>query len=267
MIDIEPFVRYPNSDTALQYVGTPDTGNHGNGSGWPQQEFTHATANKADALMVALCGTLVLSALVVTPGLFFFYDVTPKIVVLLLGCSVAVALAGRWVPGLRRLNSCTVGRMFVACLALQTVSVVFSTMFSVDPNLSVTGSNWRRLGLVVELVLVAWTAVLAGFAAADGRRVLTLLRAMCLAGLVGALYGISQYFGFDPLLPAGQYHVGEGEWTIVRTPGSLGHAGYFAVFLLHGAFAGAALAVLDSERTWRAVGAVTTALAPARRCR
>lgn len=49
----------------------------------------------------------------------------------------------------------------------------------------------------------------------------------------------------------------------MRTPGSLGHAGYFAVFLLHGAFAGAALAMLDSERTWRAVGAVTTALAPA----
>ena len=47
-----------------------------------------------------------------------------------------------------------------------------------------------------------------------------------------ALYGIAQYFGWDPVLPAAAYHVGEGVWTIVRPPSTLGYVSYFATWLL-----------------------------------
>ena len=55
-------------------------------------------------------------------------------------------------------------------------------------------------------------------------------------------YGIAQYFGWDPLLPAVAYHIGEGIWTIVRPPGTMGYVSYFATWLAMAAFLGVALA-------------------------
>jgi hypothetical protein len=56
-----------------------------------------------------------------------------------------------------------------------------------------------------------------------------------------ALYGIAQYFSWDPILPAAAYHIGEGVWTIVRPPSTLGYASYFATWLLFVIFWSAAL--------------------------
>ncbi len=58
------------------------------------------------------------------------------------------------------------------------------------------------------------------------------LRAVSLAGALTALYGIAQYLGWDPILPAAAYHIGEGIWTIVRPPSTLGYVSYFATWLL-----------------------------------
>ena len=77
------------------------------------------------------------------------------------------------------------------------------------------------------------------------------------------MYGISQYFGFDPLLDPATYHIGEGYWTIARIPGTLGHAGYFATFLLHGVFAGAALFATEHCPRRRVFGISTAAIAAA----
>ena len=66
-----------------------------------------------------------------------------------------------------------------------------------------------------------------------------------------ALYGIAQYFGWDPILPAAAYHIGEGIWTIVRPPGTLGYVSYFATWLLFVVFLSLALAALEESRSWR----------------
>jgi hypothetical protein len=84
------------------------------------------------------------------------------------------------------------------------------------------------------------------------------LRALCGAGVLAAIYGIAQYFGFDPLLSSAAYHVGEGSYEIVRPPGPLGHADYFAAFLLWPVFAGAALWQADSQRAGRWLGIAAT---------
>jgi hypothetical protein len=73
--------------------------------------------------------------------------------------------------------------------------------------------------------------------------------------VLAALYGIAQYFGFDPILPAASYLVGEGRYQIVRPPGPLGHSDYFAAFLLWPVFAGTALWATDSRRVWQWMGA------------
>jgi tetratricopeptide (TPR) repeat protein len=76
------------------------------------------------------------------------------------------------------------------------------------------------------------------------------LRVFAVGGMAAAIYGILQYFGVDPLLPSESYHIGEGEWTIVRTPGTLGHAGYFATYLLTAVFWALALAQSETSRFW-----------------
>ena len=63
------------------------------------------------------------------------------------------------------------------------------------------------------------------------------------AGAVTALYGIAQYCGWDPILPAAAYHVGEGIWTIVRPPGTLGYVSYFRDVAAVGGFLGFSLAL------------------------
>ncbi|HYM11878.1 MAG TPA: hypothetical protein VEU62_14170, partial [Bryobacterales bacterium] len=142
-------------------------------------------------------------------------------------------------------------------LMAQSVSLVTSTLFSADRALSLTGTNWRRFGLAAQLVLLLYTWLLAR------QSVQHVLRVIAVSGGAAAVYGIAQYFGWDPWLPKQAYHVGEGVWTIVRPPGTLGHADYFGVYLLSVAFAGAALARAERQRFWKCTGAGAAGLAAA----
>jgi tetratricopeptide (TPR) repeat protein len=71
--------------------------------------------------------------------------------------------------------------------------------------------------------------------------VIASLRVVSVAGAITALYGIAQYLGWDPILPAAAYRIGEGIWTIVRPPSTLGYASYFATWLLFVVFLSLAL--------------------------
>jgi O-antigen ligase len=83
------------------------------------------------------------------------------------------------------------------------------------------------------------------------------------SGSVAAVYGISQFFGFDPWLDPELYRVGEGEWMIVRPPGPLGYVTYFATYLVGVVFAGIALLVVEERRAWRVAGVCSAGLAVA----
>lgn len=194
------------------------------------------------ALSTPIAVTLVTVPLLILPGLVFHYDVTPKVVTLLVGAAAAAVL---YRP-LRALDW---------LLVVQAASLALSTALSFDPALSLAGSNWRRMGLAVQLALLIVAHV------AARAPVPRLLRAIAASGGLAAAYGISQYFGLDPLVPRNSYHVGEGVWTIVRPPGTLGHAGYFAVYLLHVASVGLAVAWDDTDRHWRRLGAAAATLA------
>src|SRR5579862_1686344 len=80
---------------------------------------------------------MVLVALIVTPGLLFYYDVAPKIAVLLVGAAAALA----W-P--RRGDASRASRPFTWLAAAGVMSVAVSTALSSQPALSLFGTNWRR---------------------------------------------------------------------------------------------------------------------------
>jgi O-antigen ligase len=195
-----------------------------------------------------LAAGIALAALIITPGWLFYFDVTPKIIVLLIATAVALALSVRQ-RGLR-----LPPRTFTALLALTAASLALSTALSTNRGVSLIGTTWREFGLVPQLAVLAfaWLA-----ATVDAR---PLLRAIAIAGSLAALYGIAQYFGIDPFLPAAGYHIGEGVWTIVRPPGTLGYSSYFATWLVMAAFLSLALSMIETVSVWQWIARASAAL-------
>ena len=203
---------------------------------------------------LTIAATLVLTPLLILPAYFFYYDVTPKVAVVLIGAAIGLVLFFRD-PALQavfRLWAHPVGRWLCILIAAQLVWLLLSTSFSSYPALSWNGSTWRRFGLVSQASVLAVGFLIATSFSAAGLRIL--LRATSAAGVASALYGILQYFGADPFLPAGLYHVGEGVAAIVRPPSTLGHADYFAGYLLFVVFLGAALLVTELRPFWKILG-------------
>ncbi len=200
----------------------------------------------------------------IAPHVLFYFDVTPKVILLLLGVAVLLPwFCGRGAPGFRRLLEQRPGRWFCWLLAAQGISLALSTVLSADPAHSLIGGNWRRFGAVPQAGILLFALVVAAHIAANPESWRGLLAATSAAGTLAALYGILQYFGWDPWIERSAYHVGEGIWTIVRPPGTLGHADYFATYLLYAAFSGAALALSPSGKFGRALGIGSTSLAAA----
>ena len=190
---------------------------------------------------------------VIAPGILFYFDVTPKLVILLIGVAAALILWSGELPPGSRLN-----RFFFALLGLQLVSLALSTAFSVAWALSLNGGNWRRFGLVPQAVILLFAALVASDCAVDRKRVTTYLKGILAGGILVALYAILQYFGWDPLLPKQSYHVGDVNLTIVRPPSTMGHASYLATYLLFVVFAAFGLI---RARVWRIAAVAALVLA------
>ena len=214
-------------------------------------------------LRTVICGVIVGVPLVILPGFSFYFDITPKVVILLMGTAAVLPFWGAWAPGLARLLEDRRGRWFVALLAAQMFSLVVSTVFSAQPELSFAGSNWRRLGLVTHGSLLIFALAVAGWLASGANRITHLLRVITAGGAVAAAYGALQYFGVEWFLPAEAYHVGEADWAIVRPPSTLGHAGHFATYLLHVVFIALCVGKTDPLGGWRKFGLAVAALSSA----
>jgi O-antigen ligase len=216
----------------------------------PAAAWLRFTGN-TQALFVAVSVALAGVPLLITPGLCLYFDITPKVVLLLCTTAAALLMIRAWLGGLQILWSARGGRLLLSLLALQLLSLLASTLFSSEPGLSFAGSNWRRFGLVAHGAATLFAVVFASFLSLHCGRLRALLRVFTTGGLLAAVYGILQYFGIDPLVAPEAYHIGEGEWTIVRTPGTLGHAGYFATYLLTVVFWALALAQREANRAWQ----------------
>ncbi len=188
---------------------------------------------------VVLTLAAALIPLLITPGLLFYYDVTPKLLVLLFSVVAALLLTLRRPPRFA-------GTLPWILLA-QAAALLLATVFSTHVALSAGGATWRRFGAVTQLALLVFVFL----AYPHLREMGALLRAVVGSGGIVAIYAIFQYFGVDPLIPAASYHAGVGEFTIVRPPGTLGHADYLAGYLLFVIFAAFHVAREDEARAWR----------------
>jgi O-antigen ligase len=196
-----------------------------------------------------------LAALILTPGFFFYFDVTPKVVVVLLGTAILLL----W-DAFKRDAGGRVSRFYSILVALQLASLGLSTMLSERQALSLIGSNWRRFGLVTQAAVFLFAWMLAWRTAGRPDRVRIILRGVAATGILVSLFGILQYSGWDPLLGGAAYHIGEGFWTIVRPPGTLGYVSYFATWLLVTIFLSLVLARSEADLLWRRIAYASAAL-------
>src|SRR5713101_5972716 len=97
-------------------------------------------------MQILLPAVAALVPLLITPGLLFYYDVTPKILVLVFGVVFAIVLAARDRKWLEFFSANRPARWFSVLLVLQLVSLLLSTAWSTNPALSLNGGNWRRFG-------------------------------------------------------------------------------------------------------------------------
>ncbi len=199
--------------------------------------------------------TAALVSILIAPGLLFYFDVTPKILVLLSTTSIALVFVRENFRRLTVLFKDRIGRWLIILAAAQELSLIASTILSRNPAVSLNGGNWRRFGLITQSSLLIFIILAAAWLLTDSRCLRRLLRAISISGTLIALYAVLQYFGIDPLQPASAYRIGEGEWTIVRPPGTLGHADYLGAYLLYAVFAGVALILIEDIRYWKWLGA------------
>src|ERR1700733_3339704 len=167
--------------------------------------------------LVPLIAALV--PLLITPGTLAYFDITPKIALLLTVTALMLLQARTNSSNLRLLAGGRSGKWLVGLLAAEAITFATASLSSTYRLLSLDGGSWRRLGLIPELGLLLFVLLATAWLAAQEDRVRKLLRAVAWSGALAAVYGIAQYFGWDPLLPAQAYQVGEGVFTIVRPPG------------------------------------------------
>ncbi len=220
------------------------------------------------ALIVAVFITV---PLIITPGFLVYFDITPKLVVLYLGVSVLLLFHYGNVANVRALCATRTGRLFGWLMLAAWVSAALSAALSPDRALAVLGSNWRRLGLASYTAILLFAFLIAAWIAAEKRNLIVVLRSVSIAGVLAGSYGVAQYFRVDPLLPVSSYLAGQGPFTIVRPPGTLGHADYFAGWLAMVVFASIALGRVDGSAWGRrlsfaaaAIGTVAIALSGTR---
>jgi O-antigen ligase len=195
----------------------------------------------------------------ILPGFSFYFDITPKIVVLLAGVAFSLLFWNGSAPS----GPASYSRWMIYLFALQLLWLAITSATSTHPALSVYGGNWRRFGLLSYAAILTYSILVVLDCSGRPDRVAGYLRAIVFASIPISLYGIAQYFGFDPWLASAGYHAGEGPFTIVRPPSTLGHANYFATYLVYIAFAAYALTIVGESSLMKLLAAISGLLGAA----
>ncbi|HWE51864.1 MAG TPA: O-antigen ligase family protein [Bryobacteraceae bacterium] len=207
-------------------------------------------------LLAALAGVL---PLLITPGLLFHYDIAPRIVLLALLVAIASLRAKALAAGISALLNRRAGRWLCVIAAAQIFWLAVATATSARPWFSLLGSNWRRMGLLTITALVLCAVIVAAELVVKPAGISTLLRASAGAAILASIYGVAQYFDIDPLQPASAYHAHAGDSVIVRPPGTMGHADFFAWWLAIALFCTAGLAATE-KGPWQWIGRAAAAM-------
>jgi O-antigen ligase len=208
-------------------------------------------SDKQSPTSILVAGVCLFVPLLILPAsVSFSFDSLPKAVYLLLSAAIVLLLPGGFARNVSNLLSTTAGKLFLMFALIGAISLIVSSLSSVDPQLSFFGTRWRYFGAFSQLAALAMGIAAAGCFTDRRTALFFSLRMFSLAGLLAAVYALFQLFGFDPLLAPGLYTLA---FNITRPPSSLGHPGYLAGFETIVFFAALAARQGEKRRLWRLV--------------
>ena len=199
-----------------------------------------------------LIAVIAVTPLCLLPGVFLSHDVIPKLIAILCAAALLLFLLPRWGDAWHALRAHRRGRYFLWLAAAETISLILSTLFSAQPGLSLAGTVWRRFGAVEQIAIVVLAIAAASVATRNPRWPASLFRAISVTAGLAALYGIAQYFGIDPFLDPALYTI-QVFGGISRPPATMGHAIYFAAWLVPVVLIGASLSRTEPGQGWRRI--------------
>ena len=190
---------------------------------WFQSCSCCVRLSSLSALMGAVAAfALFFAPLALAPRLLFYFDVTPKVAILLVGAAAAILWFACNLDSLRSYCGTFQGRWFTlaAVWRLKSPSAVLSARaLSREAALAWTGSNWRRFGAIPQAGAIAGGWVIAGLGAGERGSIIPdpagHLRGWRLRRRLRNRASISD--GIRSL-PASGYEAGEGPFRIVRPP-------------------------------------------------
>ena len=190
--------------------------------------------------------------LILPPAFSFSFDSLPKAVYLCFSVAIFLLIPGALEWCLGHLLATTGGKLFLTFTLIGSISLIVSTLASVDPRLSFFGTRWRYFGAFGQLAVLTMGIAAAGCFTARRAALFFSLKMFSLAGLVAALYALCQFLGFDPILDPGLYTL-VSPLHITRPPSSFGHPGYLAGFETMAFFVAIAIRQREKRRFWRLV--------------
>ena len=194
--------------------------------------------------------------ILIAPGLSFYFDVVPKAVVLLTGVSLLLLIGATTLIPVLRFTTSRLGLALTLAFHVLIVSTIASTWLASDRAAAWNGSNWRKFGALEQIAtLIAALLICAACAESEGIRK-TVLRCVCVAGVISGTYCIFQYCHLDPILPTSAYQAGEGVFRIVRPPGTLGHSDYLGAWLPWSLFISVYLMTKSRNRTGKSLSSL-----------
>jgi O-antigen ligase len=211
------------------------------------QPDPRSAIHRPGMILVALFAIIPLA---IAPRIFLETALTPKLAVAFLGAVCLLICTECWWPGVQALARTTLGRLYLGLLIAQVLSLCLSAAFSGDWRLALFGTTARRLGAINQAVILFLTLVAASYSSIRREVVSNILLAVEVAGGLAASYGILQYFGWDPLLPAEAYN-NQFTYNTLRIPGTFGHAMVFANFLLPVVLIATSFFITESRAGWR----------------
>src|SRR3712207_3296591 len=115
--------------------------------------------------------------LAIAPGLSFYFDVIPRLSLLLTVVGACLFFRRDIASELAAFCSDRITKVFCVAALGFAVSLFVSTVFSVNASLSIYGSTWRRFGIITQIALLILTVLLAVDFAARRDRMRHMLRA------------------------------------------------------------------------------------------
>jgi len=212
---------------------------------------------QSGVLLISLCAAIAFETLFFWVRIWNAYTV-PKAVAALLGAAI---LLPQVCIQLFQYPSSRSSRRMLLLFVIQMAAITVATASSLSPAVSFWGGDWRRMGWITQFAMICVAASIPFAIKANPKNFKFLLRAIAATGFLSAAYGMLQWLGWDPFLPAFlRGEIVEQFAGSYRSAGTIGQPTYFANYLLYPFFS--SLALLSCETGWmlRALNVANTTL-------